>query len=414
MKRNYVVNYLIVICIILSFIFVSLTQAATNNVLILYSPDYLYLLEDLSLLVQSYGYQPVTLSIDYCNSLDVNTYKLIIITTPKAFSVVTLSSKVPTLCIGSGFDAFIPDLSTLVLPKTRCHLSLDHWTSTTPIVHELPLIQSYQGIPYGEILFTPFQRYPLYIQYSDTHYYFPYINTHDVSIIGLGAVLHQLLTPTVSPQLYITVTDTFTTNTPHSLALLADSFYSYGLPFIISIDAIPNDYASANFRDFCESLKYAQSKNGTLILNAPNEDLKDAFQRSHVSFQETIEPLYPLTIDFFETTTSSTKTFGSLPFNATITLNLPKETRLLSSIVQLINTKWLSISDITPLEINTPYYYVPLVPSTVVEPTYEHFFTIGNIILFFILFIILIIFCLLIILGHYLYKRKFYTKHRGD
>lgn len=226
--------------------------------------------------------------------------------------------------------------------------------------------------------------------------------------IGLGGLLKNWLAPAASTDMVVLIPEIYPFSDLDMVIKISDEFYANGIPFALGVAPIDNNSDYPAMERFYQVLRYAQSKNGSILIHRPSPetlaDSETALSEKMVRMLDTMvaKGVYPLglvtpealffqdhntvsplnsfssaiiladqldqpeqnpadtgmkntwaldqaslAIDFatVKNTGSQIRQFGSYPISTAIILPLPPDEASLDAIIATINSKWLSLTD---------------------------------------------------------------------
>lgn len=99
--------------------------------------------------------------------------------------------------------------------------------------------------------------------------YIPYYATGNLSELAVSYLLHDWLGATGNAQTYLLLKEVYPFSDLELLMDAADELYEAGLPFIVSVRPVFDNLDYPAMKRYLEALKYVQSRNGSILVNAP-------------------------------------------------------------------------------------------------------------------------------------------------
>lgn len=358
-------------------------------------------------------------------------YKYVILTSYQVFETMKIS-KIPILCIGEEFSKS-HDIQLEKETFTKAEISMNGISGSTSFLDEIYVIADSGEEIYGDLSLDFNRKYPFGMKKEGIHYV-PYINPEDISFIALGNVLKAFLGEDNLGSLYVVIDKVYAFSDFDILCKLSDQFYTNAIPFIITIMPVYEHYDYPSFKRFAQTLRYVQSRNGTIILHEPVErdrveidsladkrtieekveNFKAALEKENIYFTEYKNKPYGFSYKYLEQISCSTKNYPLLPFNSAIVYELPKEEEEIEVMVKQINTQWFTLSDYKKTETTESFQYnegpyiAPEKIHVAEETKFKEFFHAGNYLLYVVVSISILVFISIILISRHLYNKKFY------
>ncbi|HIW34629.1 MAG TPA: DUF2334 domain-containing protein, partial [Candidatus Paenibacillus intestinavium] len=99
--------------------------------------------------------------------------------------------------------------------------------------------------------------------------YLSFYNNSDITEWATGYILKDWLNIIDQGKLYVMLTEVYPFSDFDKLREVSDTLYESGIPFLISSKPIFSNFDYPAARRYAETLKYLQSRNGTIIVDAP-------------------------------------------------------------------------------------------------------------------------------------------------
>lgn len=138
-----------------------------------------------------------------------------------------------------------------------------------PSLERLPFIAYAEGEVYGEIQWEVSGRSSPFGVRSGSNAYVPIFRSGGPSIIAMGVLLQDLLGLDGVGKVYLLYKEIYPFPDPARLKVVSDALYDLGIPYIYSVRPIYRNIEYPAMHRFMESLRAAQSRNGTIFANAP-------------------------------------------------------------------------------------------------------------------------------------------------
>ncbi|UHA73539.1 DUF2334 domain-containing protein [Paenibacillus sp. 481] len=99
--------------------------------------------------------------------------------------------------------------------------------------------------------------------------YVPYLEQGNLSELAIAYVLKDWLGITKESSTYLVFKEIYPFSDLKLLQQMADQLYDAGIPFIVSVRPVFSNADYPAMKRYLETLKYVQSRNGSIIVNAP-------------------------------------------------------------------------------------------------------------------------------------------------
>ncbi|MEK8126496.1 hypothetical protein WMW72_01060 [Paenibacillus filicis] len=153
--------------------------------------------------------------------------------------------------------------------RDTARLTLGQFSQSPMIVEQLPYIVRYAGKAYGSWSSGSRSKPSPYGVANGRYGYVPYLEKGNLSELGLSYLLQDWLASDGQSQYYAVFKDIYPFSDLGLLKRLADQLYESGIPFIASIQPVLSNFDYPAMQRYMETLKYVQSRNGSLVVNAP-------------------------------------------------------------------------------------------------------------------------------------------------
>lgn len=360
------------------------------------------------------------------------------------------------------------------------------WVEDLRVINQLPSIGE-TTIVVGE------KRYPFSVKLNNITVVPTYIGNQSFQLC-LGELLENWLTPSADVSMLVLVPGIYPFSDLNQVVAMSDAFYANGIPFALGVVPIDDNMDYPAMTRFYQVLRYVQSRNGTILIHRPGpETVSDSdtalAEKMYAVMNKMVEnKIYPLGLvtgenlffdDFnsltplnafssgiiisdptqatqiipagnetwalnraslgidLETvvnTQSQTRNFINYPISTAIVLSLPKDEAALTDQVEVINNKWLSLTDYKNLEnywsigqntiqsrsgeislngmpVSLAYNEEPVDDNYAYQKPPEYnlakLFTAGNVFLLTVVGIIIVVFIIIVIFSRRIYLNKF-------
>lgn len=310
-------------------------------------------------------------------------------------------------------------------------------------------------------------------------------------VLALGGILKDWFVLEKSVDMTLLIPDIYPFSDLNMVIETSDAFYASGIPFALGVVPIDDNIDFPAMARFYQVLRYVQSRNGTIIVHRPSPDtISDSgtvlSKKMYAVITKMVENgVYPLGLAtakslFFDdvsrlnplnlfssgiilpddeiseggsketwalhsgslgisletigNTSSSTRNFGNYPINTTLVIPLPENQATLAAQLEMINNKWLSLTDykalnnywtigqntltssasgirVNGLPISLIFDEEPIEEDYLYQkpPEYslEKIFTAGNAFLLSVVGLIIVVFSMIVIFSRRVYLKKF-------
>jgi uncharacterized protein YdaL len=229
-------------------------------------------------------------------------------------------------------------------------------------------------------------------------------------------------------KMYVLIDEIYAFSDLNMLSALAEKFYDNGIPFIVSVMPVYENFDYPAFKRYTQVLRYIQSKNASIVMHDPfikydemeSEAMEQRLDRAKKALiNEGIdiwafdEKPFSLKYNDIKALNSNNRKFGLFKVDTMLTYNLPETEEELNQDIKQINSMWLTISDYKRNFTDKSYAfneeaYDEAYSFTKKETNkFDDFFNLSNYILLGFVGTSVIVFTGFIIIGNKLYKRKF-------
>lgn len=232
--------------------------------------------------------------------------------------------------------------------------------------------------------------------------YVPYFDDQEETLLCFSSTLKRFLGIDSKESMVLIVKEVFPFSDLTMIKKMSDAFYENGIPFTLGVIPLSDNTDYPAMKRFYDTLKYAQSKNGSIVAYALNKKARevsgepmekgltamvnngvyplgivvsknwileeypytnvsfssgiignnpsysvDAFTKSSTDF---VNATYGISMETLEKTRSLKKEFGTYSLTTGIMVDLPKSDEELYTLINSINEKWLSLTDYKALD----------------------------------------------------------------
>lgn len=312
------------------------------------------------------------------------------------------------LHVGYYLPAFMQralQLSQAEIPGGNASLSIGEFFSAAVNVPDMPYITgSTAAQSYGRFSFLDGSLQAPYAVSGGQYTYVPYLEKGNFSTVAMAYVLKDWLHISAQPRTYLVLNEIYPFSDLALLEETADRLYRQGIPFIASVRPVFGNADFPAMKRYLEALTMVQSRNGSIIINAPavrppanssdytlhdqmngfinvlvqggvaplgigaegywtydreyagagmdffdsavlypDEEVRYMEQTStSTAFPST---LYSLTPGFLESLQYTGKAVPQLPVDTAVTVNLPKDEEELESLLHTLGQSWITFAD---------------------------------------------------------------------
>lgn len=136
-------------------------------------------------------------------------------------------------------------------------------------VNEMPYIVQADGAGYGSIISDSGGKTSPYAVLKGQAAYIPYFEKGNLSEIAASYVIKDWLGVKGQSGYYVLFKNVYPFSNLDNLNRLADRMYEAGIPFIVSAMPVFSNIEYPAMQRYLETLKHVQSRNGTIVVNAP-------------------------------------------------------------------------------------------------------------------------------------------------
>jgi len=342
-----------------------------------------------------------------------------------------VKADIPTVCVGENAGP-VDGVETLRLENASIDLELDGHSQAAFVQSGL-FAKDTPGLTdtYGQVRTIDGRVFPFAVIGKNAAYV-PWYQADGLSAVMLGGFLNAFFSGSAAPgRMYVLIDEVYAFSDLDMLTRVADRFYDSGIPFIVRVMPLYDNLDYPAFQRFTQALLYVQSKGGSVALHDPfvrayeseREPLavrkaraETAFAEAGVKLLDMSLPPLAIRIDDIQGIKSASLNFGTLPVDTMISYTLFETDTDLDEAVKALNGAWLTLSSykakfseedtiFTEKKIDADYIF-----RKAEETSFKRFFTGANQILVILVSVCVGVFALLLIIGHRLYRKKFYKK----
>ncbi|WP_159881438.1 hypothetical protein [Paenibacillus puerhi] len=153
--------------------------------------------------------------------------------------------------------------------RDRFRLAIGQLSEASLPVENLPSIVRYAGKGYGNWSSGSRSGTTPYGILNGRHAYVPYMQKGNLSELGIAYLLADWLEVRAPSGYYAVFKEIYPFSDLQLLRRLADRLYESGIPFVASVRPILDNFDYPAAQRYLETLKYVQSRNGSLVVDAP-------------------------------------------------------------------------------------------------------------------------------------------------
>ena len=343
-----------------------------------------------------------------------------------------VTAGIKTICIGENAGP-VDGADTVTLYNAQVQLSLGEHTQTQFIKSAIVAKTPAEGsMAYGSLERLNGQTFPFAV-IGRSAAYVPWYTQDGLSIVMLGGFIRQYfdVALTEGGKMYFLLDEIYPFSNLDMLCATTDSLYKNGIPFIVRVMPVYENFDYPAFIRFTQALNYVQSKGGSIVLHDPlvqedesvRESLETRLSRAKKAFADAgitlLDMNYPpleIKVNDISRILSSKKSFGAFPIDTMICCKLFGNSDELEKSVQSINNSWLTLSNYKAIfSVEDSAYVEKVIDSDYIfrakqTASLQGFFTGVNRLLLIIVGFGVVIFVFILIAGNRTYKKKFYKK----
>jgi hypothetical protein len=339
---------------------------------------------------------------------------------------------IKTVCIGEN-AGHVDGVVTVPLEDAQVQLRLDGHTQTKFIKSAIFIKSlSEDSTAYGSLERIDGQTFPFAV-IGRSAAYVPWYTEDGLSIVMLGGLFRQYFNGASSEngKMYLALDEIYPFSDLDMLRKSADLLDENGIPFIVRIMPVYENFDYPAFLRFTQALLYVQSKGGSIVLHNPliqedeyvRESLETRLSRAKKALADAgitvLEMNYPpleIKADDIQRIISSEKSFGTFPIDTMVCFKLFNNSEELKKAMQSINNSWLTLSNYkAEFSLEDSVYVEKVIDSDYIfrakqRASLQGFFTGVNRVLLIIVGGGVAVFVLILIAGNRIYRKKFYKK----
>lgn len=358
-------------------------------------------------------------------------YDYSVLTDPELFEEVMSYDK-PLFCVGPGFDK-IKGIQIKTLESVQVERAFAQLKQEAKFIEALTVIEAYEGEAFGRVSIALGSEYPMCIRTGEV-VYIPYVEKDDLSAFVFGSMWQRSMDKVGQGRLYVGIEEVNPFSDFDKLCKVSDSFYRYGIPFVVKVRPVYEHIDYPAFRRYTQVLRYVQSRGGCIIFDDPIEDIngarqktssekiaygRGAFEAEGIVLRHFENLPYQMSLDTLKALDSKTRQFPILDFDVVIQYSMEDKTLEVEEMIKAINDQWLTIEDLEASFSNRTYAFDEvqlgqeehLYDAEEMDIKYETLFKVIDKILIVIVVASIVIFGVIIKVGYRLYKAKYYKNH---
>lgn len=174
--------------------------------------------------------------------------------------------------IGNGLPANIRkemNIEDQLLDQDTIRLVIGQFSQNSIKANSISYITKFVGTSYGQITSEKRKTNSPYGVLYGKFAYIPYMVKGNLSEQAIAYVLKDWLSVKTPSHNYVLYNEIYPFSDLDLLNEMADRMYEAGIPFIVSVQPVLNNLDFPAMQRYLEALKHVQSRNGSLIVNAP-------------------------------------------------------------------------------------------------------------------------------------------------
>ncbi len=148
-------------------------------------------------------------------------------------------------------------------------ITIDQLTQDSIMATNISYMAKYKGTPYGTIVFDNGKASYPYGVIQGNNAFIPYMVKGNLSELAASYVLKDWLHLSKIGQNYVLLNEIYPFSDLDLLNEAADRLYNAGIPFIASVQPVFSNFQFPAMQRYLETLKHIQSRNGSIVVNAP-------------------------------------------------------------------------------------------------------------------------------------------------
>lgn len=161
------------------------------------------------------------------------------------------------------------DIQTARASDLYIKLSIDQFSESRIHMLNVPYILQAEGMAYGRITSDHGDVHAPYGVRGERYAYIPYYEQGNLSEIAISYIIRDWLDTTKQGQTYLIFKEIYPFSDLKLLETMADKLYGAGIPFMVSTRPVFSNTDYPAMLRYMETLKYVQSRNGSIIVNTP-------------------------------------------------------------------------------------------------------------------------------------------------
>ncbi|MDF2668685.1 MAG: hypothetical protein K0R67_991 [Paenibacillus sp.] len=161
------------------------------------------------------------------------------------------------------------NIQTKTTVRDTIQLSIGQLSQSLLRVENMSYMVRNSGISYGSISSANGDFQASYAAREGRFAVAPYFERGNLSELALAYVLKDWLGAAAQSYTYLLFQEVYPFSDLKLLEKLSDKLYSAGIPFMISVSPVFSNFEYPAMQRYLETLKYVQSRNGSILVNAP-------------------------------------------------------------------------------------------------------------------------------------------------
>lgn len=205
----------------------------------------------------------------------------------------------------------------------------------------------------------PFGKTVPYAVVENENGYASYFQEKDLSSVALSSALREFLGIAKGQgKFYVVIDEIYPFSDMEMLIEMGEALYENGIPYILRVMPVYENYSYPAFREFLDTLCYLQAKGGSVVLHEPIDqgtgygpDVGESkLARAARAFKSGGVDVFPMekmpvsiSEDFLKRVSSSEKVFEGMPVDAMLILPVFEEAEAWQEYLELLSGKWLHV-----------------------------------------------------------------------
>lgn len=161
------------------------------------------------------------------------------------------------------------DLATSIVTYESIGLTIGQFTQPAIKAVNIPFILRTSGESYGTLTSVSGNLQGVFGARNGRLAYAAYLESGNLTELALSYLLRDWLGITAPSNMYLLIKDIYPVSDLKRLEKLADQLYESGIPFIVSVMPVFNNMEYPAIQRYMQTLRYVQSHNGSVLVNAP-------------------------------------------------------------------------------------------------------------------------------------------------